>query len=364
MKFKILLFVIFYQLSLTGWVQNLEDFNGCPTKGEVSPNNPRKEEFETKNRLKNRYNIPRSKDFDKTITLEDMIGEDGVPDAEKFDEKKAVAIEGYVVYAAKKGSKETCNCKSGETYYTDQHIEIALSPDEKKEGKTVVVEITPRLREIKRLAGEDWTHAYIIENYLGKKVRVAGWLFYDKEHEKQACSYHPELCGSDVEAYNRQTCWEIHPVTSIDVLEDEDEMVVTNNNDPNAKVSTYFVEDPPNNPKPNKSNMKPIDYLVLILLGGILGAVGQLLRVVVGIKKSVDSNEKMDYKRTILSLVLAFAVGGVAGVLSCISMTDINSFDKSTIFIFLAAGYAGTDFIEGFIRKNPTVTKTESRNEE
>jgi hypothetical protein len=28
---------------------------------------------------------------------------------------------------------------------------------------------------------------------------------------------------------------------------------------------------------------------------------------------------------------------------------------KSTIIAFIAAGYAGTDFIEGFMRKNPTI---------
>ena len=97
--------------------------------------------------------------------------------------------------------------------------------------------------------------------------------------------------------------------------------------------------------------MAPQQYLILILLGGILGTVGQLLRVIIGLKKAADSNQAIDYKRTSFSLVLSFAIGGVAGVLASLSAGDI-AFDKSTMMAFLSAGYAGTDFIEGFMRKN------------
>ena len=54
------------------------------------------------------------------------------------------------------------------------------------------------------------------------------------------------------------------------------------------------------------------------------------------------------------SLIIAFAIGGVAGVLAAVTSDNIQ-FTKSTIIAFITAGYAGTDFIEGFIKKYPNV---------
>ena len=117
--------------------------------------------------------------------------------------------------------------------------------------------------------------------------------------------------------------------------------------------------------KANTMEQTPINILVLIILGAILGMVGQGLRVVVGIKKLGDqaSNEKKDQKnlfetqQLVLSLIIAFAVGAIAGVLAAV--TNINTeFSTSLIFTFIAAGYAGTDFIEGFMRKNSNITKS------
>lgn len=95
----------------------------------------------------------------------------------------------------------------------------------------------------------------------------------------------------------------------------------------------------------------PKDFLMIILLGGLLGMVGQLLRVVIGIKKALDKGQEMDYKRLILSLFLSFAIGMVAGVLAALNVLGSETIDKTTVVAFLAAGYAGTDFIEGFMRK-------------
>jgi len=362
---KILTFLFLYLIIVTGQAQNLDNFHNCPMEGKVIGSSPTdKLELEALNRLKNRYNIPRPEDYDQAVTLEAMLGQDGVQDRGKFNTGKAATIEGYVVYAGKRGSEETCNCKTSSVNYQDQHIEIALTPDEPKDGRTITVEITPRLREIMRLQNVDWTHAQI-GKLIKRKVRISGWLFYDDRHEKDACTFHPEKCG-DVSGYNRQTCWEIHPITYLkDITNEGDDTTPIESVEESSPGTNSGIAESPSPPPPpiysstNNNNsslktttMEPLQYLILILLGGILGSVGQLLRIIVGLKKSADKDITTDYKKVFLGLVLAFAVGGVAGVLAAVNVTDVSSFDKTTIFAFIAAGYAGTDFIEGFMKKN------------
>lgn len=356
------LFILFICLSVAATSQNLDVINDCPMEGRVSQNNSpeRIKQLEALNRLKNRYRFPTAGEFDNSVTLETMLSGKGKPDRNKFNVNKAATIEGYIVYAAKKGSQETCNCKTESTFYTDQHLELALSPDEPKDGETITVEITPRLRELMLNEGIDWTHGEI-KNYVGRKVRISGWLFYDSEHEKDACSYNPEKCG-EVPGYNRQTCWEIHPVTAFEDITEEYAPIVASASsfdEPTEIPYTYAKSSSKSFAASELDINKPLtpnEYLILILLGGIMGIVGQLIRVVIGLKKAADTNQVIDYKRTILSLILAFAIGGIAGVLAAINMTEVK-IDKTTLISFLAAGYAGTDFIEGFISKNKLVNQ-------
>ena len=59
----------------------------------------------------------------------------------------------------------------------------------------------------------------------------------------------------------------------------------------------------------------------------------------------------MDYKRLMLSLALTLAVGMLTGVLAALNVLGAETIDKTTVLAFIAPGYAGTDFIEGFMRK-------------
>lgn len=93
------------------------------------------------------------------------------------------------------------------------------------------------------------------------------------------------------------------------------------------------------------------DQLAIVLLGGILGMSGQGIRVIIGLKKLNDSGEVKDYRRLVFSLFISFAIGGIAGVLAAINSIDAV-LDKATATAFVAAGYAGTDFIEGFMNRN------------
>ena len=136
--------------------------------------------------------------------------------------------------------------------------------------------------------------------------------------------------------------------------------------------------------------------LAYIVLGGILGIVGQGARIIVGLKKHFDEEDpemekrkkglderekKLDEalekaeqkdkellireKETILkekealtwfswnqlkiSLIIAFIIGGIAGVFGIIGVFG-ETINKEFMITIIGAGYAGTDFIEGFIK--------------
>src|SRR5947209_978801 len=109
------------------------------------------------------------------------------------------------------------------------------------------------------------------------------------------------------------------------------------------------------------------DILNIVLLGGFLGACGQVARVVIGLKKVNDQaqaeskafGEIFQARNLVVSLVIGFAAG-VLGVLALWPkdgpLTSL-SFDDRTVFLALiGSGYAGTDFIEGFMSKNAPAT--------
>jgi hypothetical protein len=95
------------------------------------------------------------------------------------------------------------------------------------------------------------------------------------------------------------------------------------------------------------------DLLNKLLIGMLLGMAGQLIRVIVGIKKKNDANEAHDPQRLLISLLIGAVIGAVAGVLVIVDDPMKELSQKTTLMAIIAAGYAGADFIEGFIQKNP-----------
>ncbi len=99
------------------------------------------------------------------------------------------------------------------------------------------------------------------------------------------------------------------------------------------------------------------EVLGRIVLGAFLGAVGQGIRIVVGIKKQMEVatrttqqlGDVFDAKKLILSFIIAFTVGGIAGVLSVVASID-EKITRESLMTLIAVGYAGTDFIEGFMK--------------
>ena len=105
--------------------------------------------------------------------------------------------------------------------------------------------------------------------------------------------------------------------------------------------------------------MGTTEWILALLLGGILGMIGQGIRMVMGLKKANDEasakgerlRSELDGSRLMLSLLIGFIAGALA-VIGLTGSTKLASLDKELIVTIIGAGYAGTDFIEGFINKS------------
>ena len=95
--------------------------------------------------------------------------------------------------------------------------------------------------------------------------------------------------------------------------------------------------------------------LQTLLLGELMGMVGQGIRAVAGLKKLSDDAQSKGVSSQDLfitsRLVFSLLVGFIAGIIAAISiglnkLIDIDLGNLSTLFGIAAAGYAGTDFIE------------------
>jgi hypothetical protein len=100
------------------------------------------------------------------------------------------------------------------------------------------------------------------------------------------------------------------------------------------------------------------DLILVILIGGILGAVGQGIRVIVGLKKVYDKSlqKGVPFSENFngASLMFSLLIGFIAGVLGMVSLDKLETLKigKEQIITLIGIGYAGADFIEGFIKKN------------
>jgi hypothetical protein len=108
---------------------------------------------------------------------------------------------------------------------------------------------------------------------------------------------------------------------------------------------------------PANSKTGSSDVLCFLLIGTLLGAAGQVARAAVGLKKEMDAaaaaspQKKWDEWFDARQLLVSVLFGAVAGVLASVAMMGAE-IDKKFLLGCLAAGYAGSDFIEGFMSKN------------
>ena len=104
--------------------------------------------------------------------------------------------------------------------------------------------------------------------------------------------------------------------------------------------------------------MSAADLLVAIILGGVLGLVGQALRAIAGLKKMHDTAAMpsqvpaapFNASELFVSLLIGF-VAGVAAILATQDLTKPMTVGLTAALGIMAAGYAGTDFIEAFMKK-------------
>lgn len=175
--------------------------SGCPPEGDAVGGHER-----TLNRRKNRDLPPGPGQIDPVCTFSAMTMPGN--DRARWTESRGATVEAWVVdvYA---GPVESCNCHASEPDDMDTHVALASNPGENRSWRWVVAEVTPTWRRIMRSRGRDWTTAGLRRLWLGKKVRITGWLLLDDEH------LHDARNTARKRAYGRATAWELHPITEI-----------------------------------------------------------------------------------------------------------------------------------------------------
>jgi hypothetical protein len=96
------------------------------------------------------------------------------------------------------------------------------------------------------------------------------------------------------------------------------------------------------------------EIFLALLLGGLMGMIGQGIRAVAGLKKMNDDAQSQGAtaqdlfiaSRLIVSLIIGFIAGVIAASTMLSKLIAMTSGDISILFGIAAAGYAGTDFIE------------------
>jgi hypothetical protein len=108
--------------------------------------------------------------------------------------------------------------------------------------------------------------------------------------------------------------------------------------------------------------MQADGLLGALVLAGLMGMVGQGARTIVGLKKLHDVNASQPpgnqdaflASRMFVSLMLGFIAGVLAALaLGVKDLVGSTGFSGEMLLGLIAAGYAGTDFIEGFMEKVP-----------
>ncbi len=180
-------------------------YAGCGMEGDASA-----PAVQALNRLKNRYTAPAPAELDTQVTLAALVrpGDDRT----RWNEGRGASIVGYV-HEVKPGGIETVNCKARDLPDRDTHIELVLDPMNADGPQRVIVEVTPRCRAMMAAKGVDWSTPALRKTYLGRWVRVTGWLLFDAEHTNAAENTAPGHARDW-----RATAWEVHPITAIEVV--------------------------------------------------------------------------------------------------------------------------------------------------
>lgn len=187
--------------STQAWTQST--FDTCSAEGSAKRSDVREI-----NRKKNRDGFPTDAQINRSISFNTLLTSGENPGT--FREGDGAEIVAYCA-DVKIGSVESVNCGAKDHWHRDTHIELTLDPnDSQNPSKILVVEVTPRFRQAMKERGTDWSNQTLRDRFLGRWVKVRGWVFYDALHAD-------ESAGSGNEKIWRGSPWEIHPVTDISV---------------------------------------------------------------------------------------------------------------------------------------------------
>jgi len=167
------------------------------------------EEIRCLDSLKNRYSLPETFDLDSSITFEKMLK----MKAQSVQSPKAATIVAYV-YNVAPGGIESCNCHAKDEENRDTHITLVADLKHTEGKYRLIVEVTPRWRAMMKTIKVDWSTQALKKSILHKKVRISGLLFSDTEHKNASEADRPKGKNNW-----RGSCEEIHPVTSIEILQ-------------------------------------------------------------------------------------------------------------------------------------------------
>ncbi len=117
------------------------------------------------------------------------------------------------VYNVNPGGVESCNCHAKDQEDMDTHITLTADSIHTEGKYRVIVEVTPRIRDIMKSRGIDWSTKTLRKQILHHWVSITGLLFADIEHANAAENTHP-----DGRHNWRRTIWELHPVTAIEIM--------------------------------------------------------------------------------------------------------------------------------------------------
>lgn len=172
----------------------------CPKYGDATT--PEKKKL---NVAKNRGVNVSSTKVPEFLPLKNLLPSVKRDDRNLYADGAYVYSEGFLVSFEEEGP-ESCNCGKAKKSLKDGdvHMYLGLKKDAAKKN-CIVVEITPAFKKkypaYKQLLQEN------------AKVRITGYLLFDFLHTKDAFT----TCTSCAGIW-RKTCWEIHPVTKIELL--------------------------------------------------------------------------------------------------------------------------------------------------
>jgi hypothetical protein len=166
------------------------------------------------NRRKNRRDVPSSY---QSVSFDALMNLPKLPDAStnrnswtqpQLDaiapfEGVAVSVIGFIVAVKKQsgGGGEATNCHFSAPNFVDVHVALVRDPGQ-GEKDALVVEPTPRFYT----KNPKWIWSQLKElDDSTAPVRISGWTLFDPVHKGHLGTY-------------RQTLWEIHPITKIEVF--------------------------------------------------------------------------------------------------------------------------------------------------